>query len=455
MADTIDKILDKLPYSDGSLRRRFVSGGIVLVGAFVISLILYSTKANESLKFLDGIKIIFNDFETRDILKSPILVGIAVLSVYALGNLVEMVGEIFLVRAAAGMFWAMSYPKRMQEIQQNKNQYDIYSRTYFILRIYAILPLILYYFTKGLLGYAEYQTEVLTSLSEKAKLYYERKIQPEEKVVLGLSCPVGNNAETAWKFLVDQFELDTDKLWARKAIGRVRDVLAITTALIIVFISITVLVSLVFPLRQWPAQEIQEALLKSNSVYIKYQGKEKPPSKNITRIIRGITVPTDLAAITQLLEEAAKERKELHAEHRRLARKLKALHETQAEKLEMDPYNQMVYDETMRRWGAIEAQLTYPSHSPNVIRIRDWIEGREKELDGGIPRGEQAKRLVTTIQKERRHQLRTRIMEVLLRTLIIAGIAIFFMYTYQAYLMIQKNVIESLIETLSIKEGQQ
>ena len=191
MSETIDKILEKLPYSDGSLRRRFVSGGIVIVGALVISLILYSYK--EEPLFIAKIKQIFESTKPTDIFTSPILLGIAVLSVYALGNLVEMFGEIFLVRAAAGMFWAMSFPIR------NPGEHDgqrSINNGIFILKICAVPFLIIFNVGKGLFGYTSYETEIRSSLTTKAKNYYDKKIKKESKVDAGIACPVGNHAET-------------------------------------------------------------------------------------------------------------------------------------------------------------------------------------------------------------------------------------------------------------------
>ncbi len=53
MADsTIDKILEKLPYSDGSLRRRFVSGGIVMVGLLVIGSVRIPEQSYHPFRFI-------------------------------------------------------------------------------------------------------------------------------------------------------------------------------------------------------------------------------------------------------------------------------------------------------------------------------------------------------------------------------------------------------------------
>ena len=95
---TIDKILEKLPYSDGSLRRRFVSGGIVLAGIFILC--------------SGTIKPIIKEVGYGSILASPMVAFASRLLIYALGNVIDMIGEIFFVRAASGVFWAFSFPHR-------------------------------------------------------------------------------------------------------------------------------------------------------------------------------------------------------------------------------------------------------------------------------------------------------------------------------------------------------
>ena len=76
MADdsSLDKILDRLPYSDCTGRRRFVAGGILLTGTIVI--------------FSDDVKNYLGaEIGTAQLLGSQILLFAAVLILYALGNL--------------------------------------------------------------------------------------------------------------------------------------------------------------------------------------------------------------------------------------------------------------------------------------------------------------------------------------------------------------------------------
>ena len=221
----IDKILEKIPYSDGSFRRRLVSGCIVLIGLLVLFC------SGEIASFING----SSKFDAKDLLTSPIIAGTLLLLVYAIGNLVEMIGEVFLVKGAAGLYSAFSYPA--QSTKQEK---------YYIFHFIGVCAYGLYVpflmarnMIKSFLGYKTYEIKLKTILNKDAMNLCDSF---PDSVVSGLSAPVGNDAEIAWKYIVDQFKNESDQKWARRFISRAKDVLAITTSLVIVFfISILVL----------------------------------------------------------------------------------------------------------------------------------------------------------------------------------------------------------------------
>ncbi len=235
---TIEKVLDKLPYSDGSFRRRLVSGGIVLVGIIIVCLLLSNPESFKELPI--------GNLTIKDFITSPIIAGVVILFVYALGNLVELFGEIFLVRSASGIFWALKFPLRKvkKEKEEKDKHHKIIIRSKIarfifrgILWILLVPFLIIFHVVMGFFGYTSYKIHIYSDLSDRAKKLYE---ELPDKVELGLRQPVGDNTETAWKFLVDEFDLEQDQKWARRNISRVKEVLAVTTAIIIFFICIAV-----------------------------------------------------------------------------------------------------------------------------------------------------------------------------------------------------------------------
>jgi hypothetical protein len=88
--DVIAKIADRLPYSDGAARRRFMAGAMLLIGVAVPYWPTIST-------FVGGLSI-------QELLKMPLLAAASGLLVYLAGTLIEMVGAIFLVPAALRLF---------------------------------------------------------------------------------------------------------------------------------------------------------------------------------------------------------------------------------------------------------------------------------------------------------------------------------------------------------------
>ncbi len=229
MAGNIETIIEKLPYSDGSLRRRLVSGGIVLVGIIICAWV-YIPKSLDTLKFAQGITPL-------ELIRSPIIVGIALLFVYASGNLAELLGEIFLARAASGIFWILSCPLNIGHSRHAVIKWIIRCGLYLTL-VPSLMPFTLFI---GFTGYTPYRINIRKFLSQKAIAIYE---QFPTKVKLGLTHPVGDETETAWKYLLDLYPKDKDRAWAKQHVSRVRDVLAITTALIIFILGIETAITL-------------------------------------------------------------------------------------------------------------------------------------------------------------------------------------------------------------------
>ncbi|NQY11297.1 MAG: hypothetical protein HRT71_17500 [Flavobacteriales bacterium] len=88
----IDKFLDKLPYTDGTGRIKFIAGSVVLIGI----LYMYS-------EIVPAKIVALAELDLADFISSPSLIAGAILIVYAIGNLVEVFGEYFLIRATAGL----------------------------------------------------------------------------------------------------------------------------------------------------------------------------------------------------------------------------------------------------------------------------------------------------------------------------------------------------------------
>ena len=182
--EQLDKILDRLPFFDGSGRRRFVAGGIIFIGL-----------AGFNWESLSGT---LGSLEVKDIFASPMIAGGALLLVYAIGSIVDLFGELFLIRAASGIFWGLTAPNRATAMSERRLMKALkVGLAYCVAIPQAILGMLL-----GLIGRTKYTIQLSGLLSQEAQSVYESL---PEKVAEGLSEPVGDNSEVALKFITDSF----------------------------------------------------------------------------------------------------------------------------------------------------------------------------------------------------------------------------------------------------------
>ena len=208
----LDRMLNRLPYSDGTGRRRLVAGGIVLIGIVVFN--------------WEAVGIAVGDVEVVDIVTSPLIVIGAVLLVYAIGSVIEVFGDYFLIRAASGVFWAIGLPRRV-----------VYGEPTWhgklFLGVGAILALPMFScwsLLKGIFGRTRYSLDIEHMLTPRANIIFRSL---PSKVADGLSKPVGDDAELALKLVVEMMADKADRKWARYLVNRTKDISTITTALFV------------------------------------------------------------------------------------------------------------------------------------------------------------------------------------------------------------------------------
>jgi len=211
-------VLEKLPYMDGSGRRRFVTGGIILIG------LLWLNWGDI------GGAIRIDQIDVADFLSSPTLTFGLILLIYAIGSIVEMLGDLFLVRAASGIFWSFGYPFRIINYKSKIMNFIIRA----ILLVFVVPLLTIYHVVCGIVGRTSYRIQFKDELSDDGCEVFKKL---PEKVSKGLIYPVGNESDFAFKYLIDRFEMESDRKWARRLITRAKDVSATTTAVLILIIA--------------------------------------------------------------------------------------------------------------------------------------------------------------------------------------------------------------------------
>jgi len=217
---SLDKVLDRLPYADGTGRRRFVAGGILLIGIIII--------------FADKFGTLFKiaDIELSTLLGSPIILLAAVLILYALGNLAEMIAGLFLVRMASGVMWTLGFPRRV-----SRRLSGTYMRWLAFGGLIAWSPFyMLWEMIRGLRGDTRFRLPLESELTPEALKLLDA-LPP--KVRSGLYHPVSDDADYSTKYMIDTFATEYDRRWARRLLGQADDVSSVTTAFFIIVLLIS------------------------------------------------------------------------------------------------------------------------------------------------------------------------------------------------------------------------
>lgn len=208
MNGALEKIVDRFPPADGALRRRFIAGG------FVTLFLLFTG----ILPITEVVKI-----DIAVVIGSPVFVFAFLILVYAIGGIVEVIGQIFILRAIGELAWMVAYPYK-------KNRSKGIGRVLLSYSIWLIPGYFLsyFYFFRGLLGITKFHLDL--RLSANASKIYD---QLPERVQTGLSQPLGDEFDFAWKFLESKLRME-DKQWVHRRDARNKEVLAILSAMTIV-----------------------------------------------------------------------------------------------------------------------------------------------------------------------------------------------------------------------------
>lgn len=220
---SVEKIVDHLPFLDGSGRRRFVAGGIILIGV--------AAQNPELFKAMLGM----DTLEIGDILGSPVIAGGAILLVYAIGSLAEMLGELSLVRAASGIFLALRLPGKLVTWEAVPNRHWFYGFLLIVMKsllFVTVVPVMAVYMAAlGFVGITKFSIDIRRSVSDDAWAVFGKLPEAAQR---GLHEPVGNETDFAQKYIVDLLQNEPDRKWARRLIIRAKDVAATITALQVV-----------------------------------------------------------------------------------------------------------------------------------------------------------------------------------------------------------------------------
>lgn len=210
----IEKLLSRLPFSDGKTRRRFVAG------TFIASAVFYLNWAQVSAGLAN-----FSDGSSMGFLSSTVVIAAISITAYSIGSVVEVIGEASFVRAASALLWALSHPKRHKKRYYDKSRWKRW------LKFSSAHLLSLYYaaraFVPGLLGVSAYRAKF--SMPAPSNM-------PYKVVKTGLRSPFGENFEAAINMLRNNFDSPEDKQWVSTLLSRVFDVAITITSILLVML---------------------------------------------------------------------------------------------------------------------------------------------------------------------------------------------------------------------------
>lgn len=201
---------DLLPVSDGGTRRRLLSGFLIAA-------------ASLPLVWKGNVK----DFLEVTGLSNATVALAAVLIVYGLGLLVEILGEAMLARAFGGGMWAAEFPLRNVQAQTKAATWLLRAAAY-----YVVVPLCaIWGVLRGLLGHTVYSMDV--SRRGASPQAAKKLDELPAFVKSGLSKPYGDDFEPAWGQLVSRLT-ESNRVLATRLFSRTRETLALVCSLIVI-----------------------------------------------------------------------------------------------------------------------------------------------------------------------------------------------------------------------------
>lgn len=226
-ADLIESLASRLPYADGTARRRLLAGALLVVGLAVPN--------REAIPQALGISY-------QQMLSSPILLLSAGLIVYVSGTIVELIGSSFLVRIAAGLFQAFEpVPSSASYVTPRSVARAAISR------VWRVVRAITSGFVLGLMGRQSLNLSLTDRLSPAGRSVFESL---PASVQRGLNDPIGDYRDLAIHYVTHSFRSLRSRQWCRRLVSHVADVAVTTTAVITLVVPFAV--SLVDVMRAGP-----------------------------------------------------------------------------------------------------------------------------------------------------------------------------------------------------------
>ena len=220
MADALGKILERIPYAEGAFRRRLVAGGLLLLLLFVPSML---GEEEADLVPPKAAALILDKMD----LTSPVAMLTALIVTYSVGTLVEVLADTYVAGLVGGVGWGIMLPTRLSGSARSFLRY---------IKLASLFPVgmvsIYWFAALGCIGKSPYREDPLPRLKGEGQKAF---LNLPDAIKEALSRPFSNGFEKGWRYLVLTAPED-QRQWLIKLEARNRDILAISTSLLVAFL---------------------------------------------------------------------------------------------------------------------------------------------------------------------------------------------------------------------------
>ena len=214
---TLDKIVDRIPYSDGGFRRRMTGGSIVTVAIGITAWGLFGSQ--ERLEYIASSGI-------GNVMYSPAILALLLVIIHAIGGTIEVFAELFVARIAGNMAWSVQRPRVIVAVKFRAIR-GILSFIYFaLLPFFSMYGLVCAFFGKSLYNW----NNIKDHLSKEAVTRYDSF---PHIVRQSLKDPFGKRRAFLWIYFGSSDNSNDGMALTRRLDSRNHDLLSVITSVMI------------------------------------------------------------------------------------------------------------------------------------------------------------------------------------------------------------------------------
>ena len=234
----IEKIIDQLPYGDGAIRRRLITG-LIFIAVLSANYLIHTPSGEPQTNVFTLGQLI--GFEAKDLLDSPQVLFLAVIIVFAFGSILDAMIDAYIVRGVSITLLVWEWLTSLMDERHWFFQMAWWVPT--LLLAFILQPAAIFLCTVlnslGLEKLASLGLTTKIKLSEPARRFYKETLSASTQA--GLDQLYGDQSASAWQRLMDRVP-DRHRPWAGRLNARNHDLASfIASAILALTISYSVI----------------------------------------------------------------------------------------------------------------------------------------------------------------------------------------------------------------------